>query len=205
MLSQRTLNSRVHLQPEFLSHCYPVPETLYLLTHSTEQSPSWETNRFVANQEITLVLLNPKVHYRIYKCPLTVSILSQPNPVHTPTSHFLKIYFSIILPSMPGSPHWSISLRFPKPKSYACLSPPHLRYMSRPSHSSRLYHPHNTGWGVQIMKLREPLHQILSFILSLWRRFHSSTHSVCVQHLGYNTKVSQHRHTYRLFQFKRIF
>jgi hypothetical protein len=53
-----------------------------------EQSPSWEANRFATSQEI---LLNPKVHYRIDKCPQPVSILSQLNPVHTPTSHFLKI------------------------------------------------------------------------------------------------------------------
>jgi hypothetical protein len=61
-----------------------------------EQSPSWEVNRFVASQEIPRVLLNPKVHYQIYNCPPPVSILSQHNPVHTPTSHFLKIHPNII-------------------------------------------------------------------------------------------------------------
>jgi hypothetical protein len=57
-----------------------------------EQSPSWEANRFVASQEIPRILLNPKVHYRIQNCSPPVSILSQPNPAHTPTSHFLNIY-----------------------------------------------------------------------------------------------------------------
>jgi hypothetical protein len=33
------------------------------------------------------------------------------------------------------------------------LSCPHKRYMPRPSHSSRFYHPKNTGWGVEIIKL----------------------------------------------------
>ena len=61
----------------------------YLLTYSTEQSPSWETCRFSASQEILLILWNQKVHYRIHKCPPSVPLLSQINPVHALKSHFL--------------------------------------------------------------------------------------------------------------------
>jgi hypothetical protein len=46
------------------------------------------------------------VRYRIYKRPAPISILSQINPVHASPSHFLKIRFSIILPSMPRSFKW---------------------------------------------------------------------------------------------------
>jgi hypothetical protein len=121
----------------------------YLLTYLLIQhSPSWEANRFAASQEIPHILWNPKVHYRIYKCPPPVSILSQLNPVHTPTSHFLKIHPNIIM-GLPISLFPSIS----PPKPCINLSHPHTRYMPRSSHSSLFYHPHNSRSGVQIMKL----------------------------------------------------
>ena len=59
-------------------------EIIYLLTHSMEQSPSWEANRFSASQEIRRILWDPKVHYRIHKCSLPVPILSQHDPILTP-------------------------------------------------------------------------------------------------------------------------
>ena len=63
----------------------------YLLTYSVEQSPFWEANRFSASQQIPRILWNTKVQYRDHKCPPQVPILSQLDPVHTRTSHFVKI------------------------------------------------------------------------------------------------------------------
>ena len=84
---------------------------IYLLTYTMEQSLSWETNWFLASQEIAQILWNSKVLYGIYKYPPPVSILIQLDPVHSFTSHVIKIHFNIILPSMSGSNKLSPSPR----------------------------------------------------------------------------------------------
>jgi hypothetical protein len=122
----------------------------YLFTCSMEHRP-WETILFAASQEIPRVLWNPKGHCRFHKCPPTVSILSQLKPVYTP--HPTSWRSILILSS-------HIRLFIPSglfPSGFATktlyMPLPYPRYMSRPSHSSRFYHPHNVGWGVKIMEL----------------------------------------------------
>ena len=82
------------------------------------QSPSWAADWLAVGQEIPRISRNPKVHYRTHKRPPPVSILGQPDPVHMPTSHLLEIHPNIIHPSMPRSPQWSLSLRFPHQDVY---------------------------------------------------------------------------------------
>ena len=125
----------------------------YLITYSMEQSPSWEPNRFSLSQEIPHILWNSKVYYPIHNFPPPVPILSKLYPLHTPTSHFLKIHLNIILPCTPGFPKWSLSLRFPQQNPVYALLVPHTCYMPHPSHSSRFYYLHNIRCRVQIMKL----------------------------------------------------
>ena len=62
----------------------------YLLT--PWRSLSSEAKRFSASQEIPHILWTSRVHYRVYKSPPPVPILSQINSVHAPPSHFLKIH-----------------------------------------------------------------------------------------------------------------
>jgi len=79
-----------------------------------------------------------------------LSILGQPHPVHIPTSHLLEIHPNIH-PSAPRSTHWSLSFWFPHQDPIHPSLLTHTCHMPSPSRSSRFYHPHNIGWGVQII------------------------------------------------------
>ena len=112
------------------------------LSNCKEQGPSWEANRFSSNQ-VPRISWNPEVRYRIHKCQPPFPILSQINPVHAPTSHFLKIRLNVILHSISGSSKWSLSLIYSHQNSVKVSLIVHPCYLPRPSLSSRFDHPKN--------------------------------------------------------------
>jgi len=117
-----------------------------------EQSPSWEANSHSANNEISRLSFNQKVHYCVHNSPPVAPILSQMNPVHTFPRYFLKIHFNIILPttSMPSA--WSLPFRFLNQRIIKIYLS-HSCYMARPSHPPWFDHPNHICWRLKVTKL----------------------------------------------------
>ena len=83
--------------------------------------------------------MEPEVSLQHTQVAPPVPILSQLDPVHAPTSHFLKTHLHLGLQSeLYPSVIQTKTL-------YAHLLSPHTRYTPRPSHSSRFDHPNNMG------------------------------------------------------------
>jgi hypothetical protein len=126
-----------------------VMKLTYLLTYSTQHSPSWEANHFAASQEIPHILWNPNFITTFTIAPhLSLSSI-HPYP-YVPLPEDPSLYCTPIYDQV------SQAVFFPQvsaPKPRARLSPPHPCYMPHASHCSRFFHTHNIGWGVQITKL----------------------------------------------------
>ena len=125
----------------------------YLLTCSMEQSLSWETKRLSASQEVTRILWNQKVHYRVHKSPPTVPVLSQINSVLAPTPfHFLKIHVIKISLFRPGLASDLFPSCFPTKTLLVPFLSPYV-IPARPLYSSHFEHLNNDWWVLNTIKL----------------------------------------------------
>ena len=89
-----------------------------------EKSFFWNLTVFQLVKKIPRILWNPKVHYRIHKCPTPVPILSQLDPVHSSTSNFLKIHLNITLQLSLGLPSGLFPSGFPTKTLYTARPSP---------------------------------------------------------------------------------
>jgi len=116
-----------------------------------KHSTSWETNRSSAGQEISHILWNPKVHFRIQKRPPTVAIWTRPvqsRPPHSTSwipililsSHLRLGRLSVPFPSS-----------FPTKTSVYTSLISHTYHMPLPTHFSWSDHQNYTWWGVKII------------------------------------------------------
>ena len=105
-------------------------------TYCMEQSRSWEAKVFSVIEESPRILRNPKVHYRIYKCPSPVPVLTQIDTAHVPypiswrSILILSSHLSLCLPN--GS---FPQISPPKPCIHLSLPPkmlqvPHFEFVS---------------------------------------------------------------------------
>ena len=121
----------------------------YLLT-------SWRRVLLEKLTGLQLVKKFPAIHgSRTFIFPLTNVrhlSLSWGSPIQSIYPHPTSWRSILILSTHPrlGLPIGSFPPASP-PRPYTPPLLTHTRHMPSPSHSSRFYHPHNIGWGVQII------------------------------------------------------
>jgi len=85
--------------------------------------------------------MEPKDSLLHLQVPASCPCPESDQSVHAPPSSILKIHLNIILPSMPGSSKWTLSLRFSHQNPVCIFPQPHTFYMLCQSQFSQFDHP----------------------------------------------------------------
>ena len=136
-----------HLPTHSLTH-----SLTYLLSNSMEHSPAWKANRFLASEKNFPHFTEPEGSWHYSQVPATCHYPEPDQSSPYSTSHFPMIHLNIVLPFMPSSSKWPLSLKFPHHKPVWTYSLPQTFHMSRPFHSSRFDRPNNIWCSVQLIK-----------------------------------------------------
>ena len=139
--------------------------------------------------------MKPEVYYRIHKCLPPVPILSQLNPVHNPTSHFLNTHLNIISHLCLGLPSGLFPSGFPNKSLYTPLLSP--IYATCPIHFILLDFINRTISGEEYRSLISSLCNLLHSPVTLFslgpnillRTLFSNTLSLCYS-LNMSNQVS---------------
>ena len=116
--------------------------------------------------------------------------------------HFLKIYFIIILSSMPRSSKCLLPIRSPHQNPVCTYPVSRTCHMPSPSHFSWFDYPNNIWWAVQIIKLLIMYFPPLScYLVTLSSTPYSQTPSAYVPPSTWATKFYTHTKQKEKLQF----
>lgn len=106
----------------------------------------------MASQAILCILWDPDIYCCLYKNPWLESVMNYRNLVHALPSCFFKIHFNSILPLIPQSSKWFLSVMFSN-KPFMLLH--YWPCILCPSPNSAFFISSccNIGWEAEIMKL----------------------------------------------------
>ena len=113
----------------------------------------YHKHRSSATQDVSCILCNPKVYYRVHKRPLPLPILRQIDPVHASLPTYRKSILILSFRLRLGLPNCLLFFQVFHQKLTCTSTLPHTCYMPYSFQFSWFNHPNDIWWGVQSIKL----------------------------------------------------